>query len=110
VTVIMPFTEGVSGEWAKEVDYSQVIAYFSELSQQLFGNIPDLKVFLYRARWKDQDLAQIELSRADYEKINLAQVEGPDRQAGGADVSGADDGQRRQRGIGGESAPAPPLG
>ena len=75
VTVIMPFTEGVSGEWAKEVDYSQVIAYFSELSQQLFGNIPDLKVFLYRARWKDQDLAQIELSRADYEKINLAQVE-----------------------------------
>ena len=36
VTVIMPFTEGVTGEWAKEIDYSQVIAYFSELSQQLF--------------------------------------------------------------------------
>ena len=75
VTVIMPFTEGVTGEWAKEIDYSQVIAYFSELSQQLFNNIPDLKVFIYRARWKDQEMAQIELSRADYDKLNLAQVE-----------------------------------
>ena len=75
VTVIMPFTEGVTGEWAKEIDYSQVIAYFSELSQQLFNNIPDLKVFISRARWKDQEMAQIELSRADYDKLNLTQVE-----------------------------------
>lgn len=75
VTVILPFTEGATEEWAKEIDYSQVIAYFSELSQQLFNNIPDLKSFLYRARWKDQDVAQIEITRADYEKINLADVE-----------------------------------
>jgi len=75
VTVVLPFTEGITEEWAKEIDYSQVMAYFSELSQQLFGNIPDLKIFLFRARWKDQDVAQIELSRADYDKLNLREVE-----------------------------------
>lgn len=75
VTIIVPFTEGVTEEWAKEIDYAQVISFFSELSQQLFNNIPDLKTFLFRARWKDQEMAQIELSRADYDKINFAEVE-----------------------------------
>jgi hypothetical protein len=75
VTVIMPFTAGMTEEWAPDLDYSQAIAYFSELSQQLFNNIPELKVFLYRARWKDQDVVQIELSKADYDRIGLAQVE-----------------------------------
>lgn len=75
VTIVIPFTAGQSEDWAEQVDYSQVAAYFSEFSQQLFNNIADLKMFLFRARWKDQEVAFIELSRADYDRINLAQVE-----------------------------------
>ena len=31
VTVILPFTEGATEEWAKEIDYSQVISELSQL-------------------------------------------------------------------------------
>jgi hypothetical protein len=75
VSITQPFTEGATEEWAKELSFAQVAGHFTEFALELFNNIPDLKYFTYAARWKDAEVAHIEISRADFQRLRLREVE-----------------------------------
>ena len=75
VLLTLPFTESASDEWAKELSFAQVMAHFSEFSLQLFNNIPDLKQLVYVARWNDKDVAHIEISKADFQRLHIRDIE-----------------------------------
>jgi len=83
VTITMPFTEGNNDEWAKELSFNQVMGFFSQFTMDLFNNIPDLKVFVFAAQWKDQTVANIECSRADFGALHLRDIEERIGQIGG---------------------------
>lgn len=75
VTVTVPFTQGASEEWAKEVSFLQLMNEFTDITTALYDNIPDLKELTFTARWKDADIARFEVSRADYPKLQLHEIE-----------------------------------
>lgn len=75
VTITQPFTEAATEEWAKELSFAQVASHFTEFALELYSNIPDLKTFVYAARWKDSEVAHIEMSRADFQRLRLREVE-----------------------------------
>ncbi len=83
VTVNLPFTEGNNDEWAKDLSFNQVMGFFSQFAMDLFNNIPDLKVFVFAAQWKDQTVANIECSRADFGALHLRDIEERIGQIGG---------------------------
>jgi hypothetical protein len=83
VTINLPFTEGNNDEWSKELSFSQVMGFFSQFAMDLFNNIPDLKVFVFAAQWKDQTVANIECSRADFGALHLRDIEERIGQIGG---------------------------
>lgn len=75
VTITQPFTEGATEEWAKELSFAMAAGHFTEFALELFNNIPDLKYFTYAARWKDAEVMHIEISRADFQRLRLREVE-----------------------------------
>ena len=83
VTVTLPFTEGNNDEWAKDLSFNQVMGFFSQFAMDLFNNIPDLKVFVFAAQWKDQSVANIECNRADFGALHLRDIEERIGQIGG---------------------------
>lgn len=74
-TVTIPFTEGATEDWAKEISFLQVMNNFTDTAMALFENIPDLKQLVFIAQWKDQDVGQISISRADYQRLQLRDLE-----------------------------------
>jgi hypothetical protein len=83
VTINLPFTEGNNDEWAKDLSFNQVMGFFSQFAMDLFNNIPDLKVLVYAAQWKDQTVANIECNRADFGALHLRDIEERIGQIGG---------------------------
>ncbi|HRI50143.1 MAG TPA: hypothetical protein PLW65_08175 [Pseudomonadota bacterium] len=75
VLITLPFTESAAEEWAKELSFAQVMAHFTEFSLQLFNNIPELNQFVYVARWNDKDVAHIEISKADFQRLRIRDIE-----------------------------------
>jgi hypothetical protein len=75
VLITLPFTESASEDWAKELSFAQVMAHFTEFALQLFNNIPEVKQFVYVARWNDKDVAHIEISKADFQRLHIRDVE-----------------------------------
>ncbi len=75
VLITLPFTESNADEWAKELSFAQVMAHFTEFSLQLFNNIPELNQFVYVARWNDKEVAHVEISKADFQRLRIRDVE-----------------------------------
>ena len=75
VLITLPFTESAAEDWAKELSFAQVMAHFTEFALQLFNNIPELNQFVYVARWNDKDVAHIEISKADFQRLHIRDVE-----------------------------------
>jgi hypothetical protein len=83
VTVTIPFTDGTTDDWAKELSFAQVMGFFTQFAMDLFNNVPDLKVFRFIAQWKDQTVATIECSNADFQALRLRDIEERVGQLGG---------------------------
>jgi hypothetical protein len=83
VTITLPFTENAVEDWAKELSFAQVMAHFTEFALQLFNNVSELKQFVYVARWNDKDVARIEISHADFQRLHIRDVEERVGQAAG---------------------------
>lgn len=83
VTITLPFTEGPTEEWAKDLSFAQVMGFFTQFALDLFNNVPDLKTLVYVAQWKDQTVATIECSKADFQALRLRDVEERVGQVGG---------------------------
>jgi hypothetical protein len=83
VTLTLPFTEGNSDEWSKELSFAQVMGFFTQMAMDLFNNVPDLKVLVFQAQWKDQTVANIECSNADFQALKLRDIEERVGQLGG---------------------------
>lgn len=83
VTITLPFTEGNTDEWAKDVSFAQVMGFFTQFALDLFNNVPDLKTLVYIAKWKDQSVATIECSSADFKTLKLRDIEERVGQLGG---------------------------
>lgn len=75
VTVTQPFTEGGTEEWAQAVSFLQVMNHFTQAAIPLFEQIVDLKQLVYVATWKGEEVARIDITRADYQKLDLRGVE-----------------------------------
>jgi hypothetical protein len=83
VTITIPFTDGATDEWSKELSFAQVMGFFTQFAMDLFNNVPDLKTFVYIAQWKDQTVATIECSNADFQAMRVREVEERVGQLGG---------------------------
>jgi hypothetical protein len=83
VTITLPFTDGVGDDWAKELSFAQVMGFFTQFAMDLFNNVPDLKVFTFVAQWKDQTVASIECTNADFQAMRLREIEERVGQLGG---------------------------
>lgn len=83
VTVTQPFTEGDKDDWAKDLSFAQVMGFFTQYAMDLFNNVPDMKVLVYVAQWKDQTIANIECSRDDFQALRLRDIEERVGQLGG---------------------------
>lgn len=75
VLITLPFTESASDDWAKELSFAQVMAHFTEFALQLFNGIPELQQLTYVARWNDKEVAHIEISKADFARLHIRDVE-----------------------------------
>jgi hypothetical protein len=75
VTVKVPFTEGATEEWAQSASFLQVMNNFTDVVTALFENSADTKHVTFIATWKDQEVAHIDVARADYQRLNLREVE-----------------------------------
>ena len=75
VTVTLPFTEGGTEEWAQAVSFLQVMNHFTEVATPLFEQIVDLKQLVFVATWKGEEVARIDITRADYQRLDLRGVE-----------------------------------
>lgn len=83
VTITIPFTDGPTDEWAKELSFAQVMGFWTQFAMDLFNNVPDLKTFVYIAQWKDQTVATIECSNADFQALRVREIEEKVGQIGG---------------------------
>lgn len=75
VILTLPFTADDGDDWAKDLSLAQVMNHFTDFALALFSNIPDLKQLAYVGMWKDQQVANIEITKADYARLNLRDVE-----------------------------------
>lgn len=75
ISITLPMTEGVQGEWAAQVTFLQVMDHFTNTAMAIFDNISDAKELAFVATWKDQEVARINLTRADYQKLQLHDIQ-----------------------------------
>jgi hypothetical protein len=83
VSITLPFTEGSNDEWAKELSFAQVMGHFTQLAMDLFNNVGEMKEFVFIAQWKDQSVATIDCSRAEFQALRLRDIEERVGQLGG---------------------------
>ena len=75
VTVTVPFTESGKEDWAPALSFNQVMNQFTDVTLALFSRAPDLKQLHFIGQWQDKEVARIELSRADFNALQLRDVE-----------------------------------
>lgn len=75
VTVTLPFTEAGTEEWAQNVSFLQVMNHFTEVATALFEQVGDLKQLVFVATWRGEEVARIDITRGDYQRLGLRDVE-----------------------------------
>jgi hypothetical protein len=75
LTIIQPYTEPGEDRWANQLSYNVAMNVFTDTAQQLFDKIPELHAMTFVGRWKDRDVAEISLDRAQYQSLHLSDLE-----------------------------------
>jgi hypothetical protein len=75
LTVTQPYTEPGQDQWATQLSFNLAMNVFTDTAQALFEKVPELRSLQFVGRWKDKDVVTIDLDRADYQKLNLSDVE-----------------------------------
>jgi hypothetical protein len=75
VTITEPYTEPGKDAWADKVSFNQALVQFTDTAKALFEKVPELRALNYVGTWKDQDVVKISLDRAQYQAVNLADLE-----------------------------------
>ena len=76
----LPSSEGTKAEpgkdqYAETLSFNQALVQFTDTAKALFEKVPELRGLTYVGRWKDQDVVKISLDRAQYQAVNLADLE-----------------------------------
>lgn len=74
-SVSVPFTESGKEDWAPQLSFNQAMNQFTDVALALFSRAPGLKLLHFVGVWKDQEVVRIELSRADFNAMQLRDVE-----------------------------------
>lgn len=75
VTLTQPFTEPGEDRYAEAPSFNQAMNTFTDSAQALFDKVPELRALRFIGRWRDQPVLKVELDRADYHRLRLAEVE-----------------------------------
>ena len=75
LTITMPYTEPGEDRWADKLSFNQALVVFTDTTKELFEKVPELRAMTFVGRWKDQDVVKIALDRAQYQAVNLADLE-----------------------------------
>ncbi len=75
LTITQPYTEPGEDRWADKLSFNQAMVVFTDTAKELFEKVPELRAMTYVGRWKDQDVVKIALDRAQYQAVNLADLE-----------------------------------
>jgi len=75
LVITEPYTEPGEDRWADKLSYNQALVVFTDTTKELFEKVPELRAMTFVGRWKDQDVVKISLDRAQYQAVNLADLE-----------------------------------
>ena len=75
LTITQPYTEPGEDRWADKLSFNQAMVVFTDTTKELFEKVPELRAMTFIGRWKDQDVVKISLDRAQYQAVNLADLE-----------------------------------
>jgi hypothetical protein len=75
LTITVPYTEPGEDRWAEKLSFNQALVVFTDTTKELFDKVPELRAMGFIGRWKDQDVVKISLDRAQYQAVNLADLE-----------------------------------
>jgi hypothetical protein len=75
MTITEPYTEPGKDQYAETLSFNQALVQFTDTAKALFEKVPELRGLTYVGRWKDQDVVKISLDRAQYQAVNLADLE-----------------------------------
>lgn len=75
LTITMPYTEPGEDRWADKLSFNQAMVIFTDTAKELFEKVPELRAMTYIGRWKDQDVVKISMDRAQYQAINIGDIE-----------------------------------
>jgi hypothetical protein len=75
LTVTEPYTEPGEDRWADKLSFNQALVVFTDTAKALFEKVPELRAMTFIGTWKDQDVVKISLDRAQYQAVNLADLE-----------------------------------
>jgi hypothetical protein len=75
LTLIQPYTEPGEDRWADKLSFNLAMNVFTDSVQALFEKVPELRAMTFIGRWKDQDVVKISLDRAQYQALNISDIE-----------------------------------
>jgi hypothetical protein len=75
LTVTQPYTEPGEDKWAEKLSFNQAMVIFTDTAKQLFERVPELRAMNFVGRWKDQDVVKISMDRAQYQAVNIGDIE-----------------------------------
>ncbi len=75
LAITQPYTEPGEDRWADKLSFNQAMVIFTDTAKQLFEKVPELRAMTFVGRWKDQDVVKIAMDRAQYQAINVGDLE-----------------------------------
>jgi hypothetical protein len=73
--IVVPYTEPGKDEYAQQLSFNLAMNVFTDTAQALFEKVPELRAMTFVGRWKEQDVVKIQLDRADYQALNVGDIE-----------------------------------
>ena len=75
VSLTVPYTDMGKDQWAETLSFNQAMQEFTDLAQQLFGKVAELRALNYDGKWKGESVLKIAITRADYNALKLAEID-----------------------------------
>jgi hypothetical protein len=75
LTITVPYTEPGEDRWADKLSFNQAMVVFTDTAKDLFEKVPELRAMTFIGRWKDQDVVKISMDRAQYQAVNIGDLE-----------------------------------
>lgn len=75
LSVTQPYTDQGVDKWAPTLSFNQSMQEFCDTARSLFDAVPDLRQLDFSGVWNDKEVVKISLTRSDYAKVKLGEID-----------------------------------